>query len=192
MAYGSNIGSTLKDYDHVESPRVQTAPLSQEAIATFEGQSFEGGTIFTLAKNAVKYVSFEVPAVTDQFIGLQVRVFKSNLPDVELEILWNASISGGTPIPVFNNHPSLGVSSIVAFKEDPTVDETGSVLREEDFIQAGANANKSGGQIGDNKSIRIYRAGEDFVVKVTNRNNTDNKIKLAYAWLEPPTALLGE
>lgn len=186
----SKFNSALSSYSHSKSPMLRVESMDLALISEFNGWSFDSATIFTLAKDAVKYISFEVPAGSDRFVALQARDFKTTFADVEIEVLWDAGITGGTAIPIFNNHDALNAASIVDFKDAPTIDETGSRVRELDFIPEGAGNNKSGGQIGANASFRIYRAGESFVVKITNSNTSANKIKLGYSWLEPPLSII--
>jgi hypothetical protein len=188
----SYFAKAFMNYSHIVSPRLNTANIDYSAIAALEGWSYEAASIFNLASGGVKYFSFQVPAgPCDRVIGLQARYFKADLPDVDLEILWGAGIAGGTPLTIFSNNNVDG-PSVVAFDEDPTIDETGAILREADFIPSGAPANKSAGQIGANNSFRAYRCGENFVVKITNNANTTNRIKLGYSWLEVPSYVLKE
>lgn len=192
----SYLAKAFTNYAHIDSPRLSTSNIDYNAVATLEGWSYEGALTFDLAAAATKYISFQIPVGTpgdidDVIIGLQTRTFKADLPDVDLAILWDTGITGGTPIPIFSNN-DVGGPSVVLFNDAPTVDETGSTVREFDFIPTGANNNRAGGQIGDNNSFRQYRQGEDFVVKITNNQNTTNRIKLGYAWLEVPASVLNE
>ena len=166
-----------------DKPAQSIVATPTEELAVILGQSFEAGIIFTLATNGEKYISFEVSAGAPT-IELQTRIFKADLPTVDLQILWGVGITGGTTIPIFNNRRSTTITSVVSFKEDPTVDLTNAILREEDFIPAGTNNNKSSGQIGNNNAHRLYAPLETFVVKITNKNQKVNRIKLGYAWLE--------
>lgn len=159
------------------------------------GYEFEAGVVVDMAIGATYYVGFEVPSESvDRFVALQTRFFKSDFAKVDLEILWDtASITGGSNVPIYNNHRAQGRTSDVVFTANATVDETGSQVRERDFIGGAlgqGNTQTSSGQIPAETGFRIYRAGEHFVVKLVNNSGEVNKVKVGYLWAEPPIELL--
>lgn len=178
MSYGGSSGNSVITTD--------------KAIEWAEkGYEYEAAVVVNIANGSTRYIGFEIPVgSTDRFVALQTRYFKSDDPQVDLEILWDtASITGGTVKVPFNNHRAVNRPSYVVFTDNASVDETGSQVREEDFIggdTGGFFGGGSSGQIPPSTGFRIYRAGEHFVVKLTNNSGGTNKVKLGYKWAEPP------
>ena len=166
--------------------------LRYSQVWTILGYEFEGATKFEMDAADVKFVSFNIPSyVTDKFVALQTRTWKADESDIDLDILWNTSFSSGTPITIFNSYRGKE-TSVVEFTEDPVVDVTDSIIREQDFLSSGGSQgnNGSSGQLDPLEGFRLYLPGEHFVVRITNVSQNNNTVLLGYRWVELPIGIL--
>lgn len=156
-----------------------------EAI-TSEGRRYysEFDEVFTSGET--KYFLYQFPSKMPKglVVGLQNRQFKSLNGEAEITILWDSTgVVPGTPVPIFNenrNSPNVSevvISEIVA----PTTEGT---IREQDFLTGSGAGSKSSGDVSVGSGYRGYSPDSFFIAKVTNLHNANNRIRLAYSWVE--------
>lgn len=58
------------------------------------------------------------------------------------------------------------------------------ITREVDFLTETGRGSNSSGSVSSQLGFRLYSPGTFFVAKLTNSDNSDNRVILSYSWLE--------
>lgn len=158
---------------------------------TMSGSRFYAEAELNLAAGVTDYVLFQMPGKNSGLtVGLQNRQFKSLNGEASIEILWDSDyLNDGVLIESFNENNASDEVSQMEVRSGITVNVEGTV-RESDFLTGSGAGSNSSGDVSAELGFRLYKPGTFFIAKITNDHNAENKIKIAYSWVEAPFAAI--
>lgn len=180
------IDSVTKTYNNIRN-RILTESMTQEEIATLDGNRFYTEEIITLSNGQTKYISYVNPVGSGVYVALIHRTFEAYDGAARQRILWDFEITTpGTPSQI-DNENNFFINSLPAMEVHVNPVFTGGLyVRETDRILSnGTGINKSG-DIKTGSGLRVYGPGTGFIFEITNDENSSNDVKIAYTWLERP------
>lgn len=172
-------------YDPNEKWMPYRGVFTESELVTIQGNRFyvEFDVVFTTLET--KYIKYQMPPLSSgKIVALQQRIFKALNGEAEIEVLWNTT--GGTlGAPLVSYNENRNTSNTALMVATPfTVAPSGGDVRESDFVTGTGAGSNSSGDVSPAAGYRIYSPDSDFVLKVTNLHNMDNRIHVSYSWLE--------
>ena len=168
----------------LEIGNLRTIALSEAEYLTGIGFRFNGEYDKEFSGNETVYLLYEVTG-TDWAVALQSRSFKSRDGSAEIDVLWNSTgYTAGTPEPSLNQnglHSSRSSALSFSVISPPAVE---GIMRETDFLSSSGAGNNSSGDLSTGSGSRIYTPGQSFILKVTNLENSVNRIHINYDWAD--------
>lgn len=209
LQYLGLISRALRKYESLSSPRILTTGLTQEEIATIEGDRFSFVKSFSNFDTATPlYVLIENPIDSGVNVAFQQRTLKTYSDGLtRFQVLWDYDVSGATKTTVqsFNENnivrgikdSKVEVSVLNSVSTPATGDwninglatvASDGIEREVDFIPATGQGSNTSGAVASGLGFRLYKPGTGGLVKLTSEGN-DNRVILGYSWIEVPEGI---
>jgi len=162
--------------------RVSSTTISE--LLTVSGRRFSNEFDLDYSNGQTRYFLYSLPAGATMTVGLQNRVFKARDGGADLEILWGSTgFTEGVLTPVFSEYNKYDGNNQFRVSEI-TAPTTEGTLRESDFLTLLGRGQNTSGSVSSELGFRLYEPGTFFIAKVTNVENSNNRIHLSYAWIE--------
>lgn len=162
--------------------RVSATTISE--IFTVSGRRFSNTFDIQYSGGETRYFLYSLPIEAQVTVGLQNRIFKSKDGEAEIEILWDSTgFTEGTITPVFCEYNKYTGNNLFRTSEI-TAPSVEGILRESDFLTATGKGSNTSGAVASKLGFRLYEPGTFFIAKVTNLENSTNRIHLSYSWIE--------
>jgi len=157
---------------------------------TSEGNRFYAQFDEVFTTGETKYFLYQMPG-NGHAIALIKRLWQSLNGSAEISILWDSTgVVPGTPIYILNENRNSNIVSGVEISEIAAPTTDGLVI-ETDFLTGTGQGSNSSGDISPESGFRLYSPSSFFIAKVTNLENSDNRIKLGYNFARIPLTALG-
>ena len=186
-----DLASVSQTYPELDKQRLLTSEISYTEATTVSGGRFssEFDLVYGTGEGTTdtEYILYQMPpASSGVVVALDLRIFKSLNGEADLEILWDSTgIVTSTAIPAFNENRNSSKSAQMTINRVTSVVTEGTV-RERDFLSGAGTGSNSSGAISDSSGFRLYSPDSFFIAKIVNKHNANNRIHIAYSWLEIP------
>jgi len=192
------VSSAITKHDNLATPLLNTNSVSMSELYTALGRRYSHKFDVTFPGNSTKYFLYKLPAFGADFIlSVQERIFRSLNSSAQLQVL-NAASGYTAAAPVTNiqkanfvvvNTPQLEIYNLTdtAGNSNPSAD---GAIFDTDFVAGQGSGSNSSGGFSPQTGSRLYPAGGASVIRVTNLDNSSNRIMLEYSWIELPLSYL--
>ena len=181
-------------FEGLSQPLTPTMSMSVSEVYTAMGLRFSHKFDLTFTGNETKYFLYATPASGADFIlGVQERLFKSLNEQAELTVYAaatgytattpDANVQKANPIQGIDTQMTIYNLTDGAGNAEPAAN-AGQV--DTDFVTGGGSGNNTIGGFSPQIGSKLFPAGANIVLKVTNLDNSSNRISLEYSWIEFP------
>jgi hypothetical protein len=186
----TDTSSAISNYDTLNKPAINTFTQSMTELYTALGRRYTHKFDLVFSGSETKYYFYEFPSSSGRILAVQERIFRARNGEAELEVL-NSSTGytltnkdQGTQKAnnVVVNDPVLSIYNLNdgAGNVEPTTD---GPIFDTDFVTSTGSGSNTAGSFSPQIGARLY-SEVGIALKVTNLENSDNRISLEYSWIE--------
>ena len=174
------------EYAALKKGRLLTTSITQEEIATIEGDYFRTFQYITVPASSKSYVRFTAPpstaifALTRRSIGPNISGLKYNIYDGADDI-----VTIGAPWDIFSENGRYVKTSATEFINIDTIGALG-MFSDAAFVPAGGTGRKSEGSLEGRSGFKIIAPEKVLIIELENLSNANNETLLYYQWVEAP------
>lgn len=184
----------VRDYKSLPSGRLLVTTLTQNEIATLEGDYFRTFQYIDVPSSGSAYIYFRTPPAGSLFAFLD-RAVTPSMADFEYNLWGDVDITGatiGAPWRIFNEN---GYSDKVSGSIAATITGLSTTPNAVDHIWIDSaytpdgGVNKLAGSPDKQDGFKIVIPDTVVIVELKNYTNTTNRTLVAYEWAEVPQEL---
>ena len=185
------LGSFAAQIPSLVGKYLRSVSVTLNEVSTSEGSRFNHTFDVELSNGETKYFLYNMPEGGNT-VALQKRIFKSYNGAVDLKVLWDVAHVEGVHEDVFNEYNKYDGDDLetIQISECTVPNDSTARIRESDFLTSSGQGSNSSGDVSSDSGYRLYEPGSYFIAKITNLENSTNRVLLGYSFLELTSSVL--